>query len=54
MKAEAGTSGYMAPEIFTGEYDLKCDSFSVGAILYFMISRKEMWFFSPSKGMTEQ
>jgi len=43
--SESGTVGYMAPEVFTGNYNLKCDSFSIGAILYFMITRKELWFF---------
>ena len=35
----AGTTGFLAPEIyFREEYDEKIDTFSLGIILYFMIS----------------
>jgi serine/threonine protein kinase len=43
MQTESGTFGYIAPEVFEGDYNLKCDSFSLGAILYFMITRKELF-----------
>ena len=35
----AGTQGFMAPEIYKlEEYDEKVDTFSLGIILYFMLS----------------
>ena len=33
-----GTPYYMAPEIMTGKYDEKCDLWSVGILLYVLIS----------------
>jgi len=32
-----GTLQYMAPEVFSGQYDNKCDVWSVGVILYLML-----------------
>lgn len=32
-----GTMQYMAPEVFSGQYDDKCDVWSVGVILYLML-----------------
>ena len=35
----AGTPGFVAPEVYLGqEYDEKLDTFSLGIILYFMLS----------------
>ena len=33
---EVGTANYMAPEIIKGDYDQKCDVFSLGIILYLL------------------
>lgn len=33
-----GSPYYIAPEIFTKDYDYRCDLWSVGVLLYFMLS----------------
>ena len=33
-----GTSYFIAPEILSGEYDEKCDMWSIGVILYYLLS----------------
>lgn len=38
MKKLIGTYYYMAPEVMTGEYDEKCDVWSLGVILFIMLS----------------
>lgn len=40
----AGTPHYMAPEMIRGQYDEKCDIFSVGVILYQMLSGRHPFF----------
>ena len=35
-----GTAYYIAPEILEGNYDEKCDLWSIGVILYIMLSGK--------------
>ncbi|OMJ87571.1 hypothetical protein SteCoe_10656 [Stentor coeruleus] len=38
MTGIIGTYYYMAPEVITGDYDEKCDVWSLGVILYIMLS----------------
>ena len=44
-----GSAYYMAPEIFKGDYDEKCDIWSVGIILFILITGK-----APYPGKTNQ
>lgn len=38
MKTIAGTPYYMAPEVLEGQYDAKCDTWSLGVLLYVFMS----------------
>ena len=38
MKTIAGTPYYMAPEVLDGQYDSKCDTWSLGVLLYVFMS----------------
>ena len=38
FREKVGTLIYMAPEVFTGYYDEKCDIWSCGVILYKLLS----------------
>ncbi|CAK0824598.1 unnamed protein product [Prorocentrum cordatum] len=38
MDAELGTPGYMAPEVLSGSYTSQCDLWSVGVIVFTMLS----------------
>ena len=35
-----GTPYYVAPEVITGNYDQRCDYWSIGAMMYVMLSGK--------------
>jgi calcium-dependent protein kinase len=37
MAELVGTPNYVAPEVYLGTYDQRCDNFSLGVILYFML-----------------
>ena len=38
LKTIAGTPYYMAPEVLDGKYDSKCDTWSIGVLLYVFMS----------------
>jgi len=38
LKTIAGTPYYMAPEVLNGQYDSKCDTWSLGVLLYVFMS----------------
>jgi len=38
LKTKCGTAYYMAPEVLTGKYSEKCDIYSLGIILYVLLS----------------
>jgi calcium-dependent protein kinase len=40
MKSTYGTAYYIAPEILYGSYDIKCDVWSCGVILYIFFTGK--------------
>ena len=40
MKSLAGTPGYWAPEVLKGSYSSACDVWSLGVILYFILSSR--------------
>ncbi|OMJ65155.1 hypothetical protein SteCoe_39021 [Stentor coeruleus] len=40
MKSLAGSPGYLAPEVLKGSYNQSCDVWSLGVLLYYMLSSK--------------
>ena len=54
MKGKVGTLYYMAPEVLQGKYDLKCDVWSCGVILYIMLSGKHPFYDTNEEKLKEK
>ena len=42
-EAPQGSPAYMAPEVFMGRYDEKCDVYSFGICLWEMLTQEKVW-----------
>lgn len=49
LKSLVGSPYYIAPEVITGAYDYRCDMWSVGILLFFMLSHT-----FPFKGLSSE
>ena len=54
MHGVFGTSYYVAPEVIEGTYSQKCDVWSVGIILYILLSSRPPFNGSTFKEIVEQ
>ena len=54
MKGAVGTTFYMAPEVFTGTYDEKCDIWACGIILYIMLCGKPPFYSSDEEELKKK